>query len=435
MSTITFETMPVEIIAMIFSYCLPTDMYIAPCPCEAPLLLTQVCAEWRRLAIAMPLLWSSLSVIVYPTHSDPALPLIYLWLDRSGSCPLSLSFTHEDQDKWENDGSELAAHILTLFFDFWTRWQNFSMVLPDPCPGYAITTLPESGPPLLQNLRMLIGDGLCAEEIDVAATLYASAPRLTEFTWGHSYYDIDHRTVPWHQLSCLRLECDVPMGAVLNILELAPSLTAMHLDGVYRATKARNGISQSPGRRHITHPSLLALTVVSIQPRNQQTTSCLFRHLTLPSLTHLEISELPMTPPTKLSTLSYELPAFLSRSKCPLQSLRVDSINNILAVVIESLNVVTHTLVCLDIQHEREVVDIDPLLSLLSLSTKTEPFPTHRCCPRLQHLKLGHNVKARAIVIEKLLLSRWVSRVLGFPTLELNSDWPLCMSRTSVQQR
>ncbi|KAJ7755541.1 hypothetical protein B0H16DRAFT_716960 [Mycena metata] len=60
---------------------------------EAPLLLCQVCSDWRKIAFTTPRLWSSLHVVVptEPQLQDTIFSLAQQWLARSGILPLSLS--------------------------------------------------------------------------------------------------------------------------------------------------------------------------------------------------------------------------------------------------------------------------------------------------------------------------------------------------------
>ncbi|KAJ7116946.1 hypothetical protein C8R44DRAFT_530335, partial [Mycena epipterygia] len=50
-------TIPFEITALIFIYCLPTHGRVTPSPHAAPLLLTQICTRWREIALEVGQLW------------------------------------------------------------------------------------------------------------------------------------------------------------------------------------------------------------------------------------------------------------------------------------------------------------------------------------------------------------------------------------------
>ncbi|KAJ7236227.1 hypothetical protein C8J57DRAFT_955040, partial [Mycena rebaudengoi] len=53
-------TLPVEITSSIFLHCLPSHGRVIPSPSRAPLLLAQICSQWREVALLTGELWSSL---------------------------------------------------------------------------------------------------------------------------------------------------------------------------------------------------------------------------------------------------------------------------------------------------------------------------------------------------------------------------------------
>ncbi|KAJ7279494.1 hypothetical protein C8J57DRAFT_1175391 [Mycena rebaudengoi] len=73
-------------------WCLP-ELDFEPSPSEAPLLLAQVCHQWRSIALTTPRLWSCfrLSRPLYSTgYSNTVFLLLETWLSRSGSSPLTI---------------------------------------------------------------------------------------------------------------------------------------------------------------------------------------------------------------------------------------------------------------------------------------------------------------------------------------------------------
>ncbi|KAF9563814.1 hypothetical protein CPC08DRAFT_632287, partial [Agrocybe pediades] len=94
---------PDDILHEIFYHCLPTDRNCKMNVREAPLLLTRICSQWRRVALSSPRIWSSLHVRLETTakQEEEELPpgqlnelrceAIEEWLMRSGDCSLSLS--------------------------------------------------------------------------------------------------------------------------------------------------------------------------------------------------------------------------------------------------------------------------------------------------------------------------------------------------------
>ncbi|KAJ3719329.1 hypothetical protein C8R42DRAFT_673467 [Lentinula raphanica] len=87
---------PEEVLAEIFVHCLPTERNAVRSLDEAPLLLTTICRDWRRVALDIPRLWRTLHISIPPHLSDQVMSRraagIRTWLGRSGTLPLSISF-------------------------------------------------------------------------------------------------------------------------------------------------------------------------------------------------------------------------------------------------------------------------------------------------------------------------------------------------------
>ncbi|KAJ7236198.1 hypothetical protein C8J57DRAFT_1728343 [Mycena rebaudengoi] len=89
-------TLPVEITSHIFLDCLPSHRRVIPSPSRAPLLLAQICSQWREVALSTGELWSSL----YPSRHlidaqawcdwHPLRALMQTWFCRAKVAPLSL---------------------------------------------------------------------------------------------------------------------------------------------------------------------------------------------------------------------------------------------------------------------------------------------------------------------------------------------------------
>ncbi|KAJ7656791.1 hypothetical protein DFH06DRAFT_465227 [Mycena polygramma] len=92
------QLLPPEIIARIFIDCLPVHGRVRPSPMAPPLLLAQICRDWRVIALGTCKLWRSLDVafIQRPwdrkdVPNDGALPIMKTWLSRAKGHPLSLT--------------------------------------------------------------------------------------------------------------------------------------------------------------------------------------------------------------------------------------------------------------------------------------------------------------------------------------------------------
>ncbi|KAF8215594.1 hypothetical protein K438DRAFT_1954311 [Mycena galopus ATCC 62051] len=91
--------LPNEIIAEIFIHFIP--LY-PDCPPFAgphsPTLLTQICHEWREIALGTPTLWRAMAPSDCGMSSNRDVYLCETWLSRSGCCPLSVRFGNSDNE-------------------------------------------------------------------------------------------------------------------------------------------------------------------------------------------------------------------------------------------------------------------------------------------------------------------------------------------------
>ncbi|KAJ7513061.1 hypothetical protein B0H11DRAFT_2268038 [Mycena galericulata] len=110
-------TLPPEITTGIFMHCLPTSTLPSPSPSTAPLLLAQVCQQWRQIALDMPRLWRSLAFI-----DSSSVEILKIWLSRAGSLPLHYSLHCSSPSRADAilDTSILYAH----------QWQDVSLAIP-----------------------------------------------------------------------------------------------------------------------------------------------------------------------------------------------------------------------------------------------------------------------------------------------------------------
>ncbi|KAJ7506685.1 hypothetical protein B0H11DRAFT_1706998, partial [Mycena galericulata] len=135
-----------EITSEIFRQCLPplegphtSSLDVK----QAPLLLLQVCATWRSLAMSTPCLWARL---LYPPIRKglEAVARVEDWFSRAGSCPLSLIIFY-----FENaTGPDAISAILRRHAP---RLQRLELVLYQ----HQFSRLEDMGPfPLLEELRI-----------------------------------------------------------------------------------------------------------------------------------------------------------------------------------------------------------------------------------------------------------------------------------------
>ena len=94
-----------DVLGEIFSRCLATHRNPVMSASEAPMLLTQVCHDWRAIALSFPRLWSRLYVPIFCRDSFPdTVPYLFeeersrteevqRWLRLSAACPLAITIS------------------------------------------------------------------------------------------------------------------------------------------------------------------------------------------------------------------------------------------------------------------------------------------------------------------------------------------------------
>ncbi|KAK1217921.1 hypothetical protein PQX77_019396 [Marasmius sp. AFHP31] len=143
-----FRRFPADVWGEIFVHCLPAhSQSLAVCTVtQAPLLLTAVCRAWREIALNTPRLWSSVhfsvsdspSVIttdpLYLEHHESTLQGMKLWLDRSGSRPLTLSIHMGDNmsplslsGEGNNSEFSICMKLMNLLVGYSRRWKSLSL--------------------------------------------------------------------------------------------------------------------------------------------------------------------------------------------------------------------------------------------------------------------------------------------------------------------
>lgn len=147
------ETVPVplEVLQSIFVLCLDR---LPLHPTRAPLLLMQICGEWRRVALATPKLWTALNIPV--TDSDLIISALRSWLDSSQNRPLDFVVDFENSQRSITSSTQnsyvnvLCAHA--------RRWREARFVLryEQSTSSFAGHLTPEALP-MLQGLSIQIG--------------------------------------------------------------------------------------------------------------------------------------------------------------------------------------------------------------------------------------------------------------------------------------
>jgi hypothetical protein len=200
-------TLPNEIICDIFIHFLPVYPSCPPIAGpHSPILLTHICREWRRIALAFPSLWRAVAL----SFDDPA-RLLSVVLGRSGSCPLSIC-VDEQNGRSGGERVELVSTVLPHR----ERWQYLSLRLATDYPSIG-------GPiPLLQHLELKLYDAYGWPRFS-----FAEAPLLRTAILNN--FAVVNVILPWTQLTSLTLE-NIWLHEGVPILQQAANLVRCELE-------------------------------------------------------------------------------------------------------------------------------------------------------------------------------------------------------------
>ncbi|KAJ7161214.1 hypothetical protein C8R46DRAFT_1353820 [Mycena filopes] len=275
-------TLPNEITSEIFLHFIPPLPAFPPLTgTSSPTILTQICRQWREIAISIPTLWTAISV-GRTSRSALERRIAQLWLDRSSCCPLHIRIT-------DKGCIELMPQCVAVI-EQRARWEYLKVKLFDGI----LADLGPGGPmPLLRHLHMELGDD--HPVLDVPP--FAEVPRLrTAILDEFAALTI---SLPWARLTSLTLrECF--LSTIASILQQTPSLIHCDLDLIYDPH-----IHVEPNK---TLPHLRSLVISGNKPG-----IAYLETFTVPALSTLRIPESLLLPDPVAS-----LTSFLRNSRCRL---------------------------------------------------------------------------------------------------------------------
>ncbi|KAJ6582860.1 hypothetical protein DFH09DRAFT_1144787 [Mycena vulgaris] len=273
--------LPEDIIRHVFMACLPSHRNPFIISNESPLLLCQICSDWRRLALSTPRLWAAVHVVVPGEPKAQVLAgLLKNWLNRSGVLPLSISVVFSRVFTREDDTVPPALGLLTSFSH---RWGNIQFDFPHHGYFAAFANLCPDDVPMLQSITVhgfgrsfSWGDSLSYQFIS-----FLDTPSLRRVIVGY-IRELRTLQLPWASLNVLVVEEGlIPCDEAIAILRQCPALEtcAFPLGPWIPTTNVQESISL-PHLRFLTISSELGSAAVSF-----------FAVLDVPSLRSLTYSE------------------------------------------------------------------------------------------------------------------------------------------------
>jgi hypothetical protein len=261
--------LPQELVQEIFLSCLPNDRNAVMSSSEAPVLLGRICKSWRQISLSTPQLWSSLHIpIPEPTylmeHGRSKMfqrgAAVKDWLERSGSCPLSLSVISEStENPREQEESLFAArYFLLAIIDFSKRWKDVDFAIPFSVYQEYLFPLDKADVPLLEKIY-----------------------------FHRLYKDIQHlfSVETWHLGPMFRTPS--LRHITLFLQALTPSDLGQHWERLTHLSLAGSPLSLTRGLEILSQCSKLISCKMTIEPKNEVASLT----IRLPFLRSLEIAE------------------------------------------------------------------------------------------------------------------------------------------------
>ncbi|KAJ7639395.1 hypothetical protein FB45DRAFT_905501 [Roridomyces roridus] len=214
MST-TIHSLSPEVLALIFEWCCQSDSEpLVPSAAAGPLLVARISRHWRSVALSTPVLWCSLSFRL--KKLGETLPFLKTWLERSGSCPLTLNLAYKSPRRaWEKPTVLPVVDILCLHAHQF-EWLRLHL----PCSD--LVRLGQLAFPRLRRLDYSLVDRETElPDID----LFTCTPQLSElYTTGYAVCALlAQKQFPWTQLTTFRCSY-YNLYDCLQVFRLAPSL-------------------------------------------------------------------------------------------------------------------------------------------------------------------------------------------------------------------
>ncbi|KAK7043110.1 hypothetical protein VNI00_008464 [Paramarasmius palmivorus] len=302
------------------------------------LTLGQVCSHWRILVHSTPQLWSEITVEFRVSDNAKSTQRILRWtkflLKKAQSSHLDIHLTvpeypweryidEEDEEQDRDYDTETHLPVVTELVRHSAKWKTVDLtVMRDE-----VFSLPQDLPHLttLSVLRHLVLDDPDPDWIaDPGPPSPLFAPHLSDLSLtGVGVRLVE--PVDLNSLTNLTLEVYY-MDTLLGILRHAPNLVELHVHG--------NAIA-------LAHNDLVVTSRVrTFEAGHLSSVPGLFRHLTLPCLSSLHVSE-TMNELALVVDHEDQLAHFISRSRPPLaelclrvsNSLSQEGLDQVLAVV------------------------------------------------------------------------------------------------------
>ncbi|KAJ7616987.1 hypothetical protein DFH06DRAFT_1306934 [Mycena polygramma] len=262
--------LPPEIICEIFSWTLPQTRRVAGSPpIGPPWYLGQISRRWREIALTIPSLWSSITVlhtINYSHERVSPLPMVQAQLIRSADEPLDVDF------EWWRDERDAGPYLAALVLHS-DRWVSFRLLCCDNLHTLLQLLRPAKG--RLSRLNTLEIDDRDWDVPDGEVSFtpldtFYIAPALREVLLAKPtfYLPSPPLLIPWHQTT--RYRGVATMEYFLRVLRTASHLVegALGFTDEFSETldDARLDFERGNFLDHVVAPQLAYLSCNAVEP-------------------------------------------------------------------------------------------------------------------------------------------------------------------------
>ncbi|KAK7055966.1 hypothetical protein R3P38DRAFT_2849861 [Favolaschia claudopus] len=281
------RTLPHDILREIFIASLPSDRYPTLHRNDVPLIFLSVCLDWRRVALSVPRLWTSLH-IVGPAYSiwtepDAMRKELKAWLPRSTSLPLTISFvwTSSSGSVMGGDRKQASSDMLRTLMEYSDRWEHMRFVLPST-HFEPLTELSAKDVPILRTIAIYAHDPTTTPPSPLGTLTFISGTQLEGISVkNHITSSALQSLVPFGHIRQLHFaQFTLSLVDILNLLGTSPQLE----------TCAFRIYDMAPPSTPMQLISMVFLHRLSIADENRSDPTRLFGFVDLPNLEALEYS-------------------------------------------------------------------------------------------------------------------------------------------------
>ena len=301
--------LPLDVLHEIFFHCLPTHRNPIMKSSESPILLTRICRSWRAVALSSPRIWSKIHI---PLPGDPSsstgygiiteettlssrrqrysdllqlrCDVVWEWLSRSGTCPLSFSITYPPSQQNPKD-DELPDKMFNILLSFAGRWRDVDISMPEEIYNKLQGDMRPNRFSSLNSLRLNLQQPFPTNNVKSPPIQLLAAPNLCSITIS-AFQTTLHITGSvvqpiWNQLTHITFTSWIADTCLLTLLRQCRNLVF----GKFMVTSSHWPDESNVDQEDTALPCLESLTVND--SGSHEIMTIIFNSIKAPALTKL----------------------------------------------------------------------------------------------------------------------------------------------------